>query len=1095
MNTQKTIEAMAGQKEFVFSLPGEILNQTNADVLFQAFLTNNRIASEKRALAEQEAESLAIPLEKTPAFKELGENTSKRNAIAKAFIEKAKWDDLSIQNAYGKDVERLFLVNAKKFDQSFSVSNLKSKSSDPLFDLWKERYAVSREFLKTVRLESIALRKNETKHPYYTESLLAAKEANWIAWGEVKRLSGGLEAAKSLVLSEESKQFFSKEAVIALEKGAESFEKSLQPVELFKEKGLEFLRESLQKELFHEEKLEKIKYCEKRYRAVCFEISRIERKVGVEVSERCQLPQKCPSYKELSPELFNKRKALAAHLIEIFEKSGIRSEDVCSKNLVQKLYHQAESFEAKFQINKTPYKGKTLPELEPLKEKYINAQKKSFGLWRPLEIEAALKDKKISELSGFFEVMEAKSVLEEVAFAFKDSLKATDKNPEDLLDKRVLKAAARFEKRKIMPQIHYLKEELDNASDALPSNFSHKESDPDLKKYWAQVFKCKELQSLVEAEQEGGLKRIENAKNFKAWQVACFTRNRLAFELGAASKEHLNEKAIEIVELQRAKHDTYLKQQAFKSSSSLTEELKFDLEPLVAKLFPDGPTSRTATAWRFGLKGSFSVSHSGEKAGQFYDFEKGEGGGPLKLIQSRLGVSKQEATEWAREFVGVSTDIELPRQFIKKVSKQAPSQWISLNPPVNAPAPGTRQIGDYVETTRYAYKNEKGELLHYVLRLEDKEGNKITPPLSYGYDPQRNGKPHWKLKGFDSGEEKRTLYNLDRLEKNPLAPVIVVEGEKTAEATPGKLKEICKEESIAITWLGGCGAVSKTDWTPLAGRDVLIWPDNDKGGFKAAVEVEKELERVGAREIKTIDREWLSKTFEEKWDLADPWPKGLNNSFLKEKGQGILISKSRESFLILTDQKDQKFGERLGLGDIVSAYKDGKDLRECAFGEDKKEERLLLRKIGMEVRDLFKKEGEVFKRLGEDPFINAQGDLQKQLARQCIIFEARRGLEPTISEINLMKETIQEAEKSLAGASLPKIPRADLQCTKQRLFEKLCVEGFKGKEIASNSQEVQNIFKIEVKELSLAKAQEREITQNLEKAQAMEKDRSYGLDL
>ena len=92
-----------------------------------------------------------------------------------------------------------------------------------------------------------------------------------------------------------------------------------------------------------------------------------------------------------------------------------------------------------------------------------------------------------------------------------------------------------------------------------------------------------------------------------------------------------------------------------------------------------------------------------------------------------------------------------------------------------------------------------------------------------------------------------------------------------------------------------------------------------------------------------------------------------------------------------------------------------------------------------------------------------------------------------------MKETIQEAEKSLAGAALPKMTRTDLHCTKQRLFEQLSEEGFKGKEMAGDSQEVQNIFKVEAKELSLAKVQEKEILQNLEKAQV--KDRSYGLSL
>jgi hypothetical protein len=52
---------------------------------------------------------------------------------------------------------------------------------------------------------------------------------------------------------------------------------------------------------------------------------------------------------------------------------------------------------------------------------------------------------------------------------------------------------------------------------------------------------------------------------------------------------------------------------------------------------------------------------------------------------------------------------------------------------------------------------------------------------------------------------------------------------------------------------------------------------------------------------------------------------------------------------------------------------------------------------------------------------------------------------------------------------------------------------FRGKEMASNSQEVQNIFKIEAKEFSLAKAQEREISKNLEQAQKLEKSHSYDL--
>jgi len=885
VNTIKTIEAMAAQKEFVFSLPGDILNQVDTDKLFKAFLENNKIASAKRELAEQEAKILNIPIERTDFFKELGPNILKRNAIAKAFIEKAKWDATFIRNAYGEDVEKLFSLSAKKFDQSFSLNKFTKSHKDPLFDLWKECYAASRDLLKTVRLESTALLKDESKHRSYRESLLATKEANWVAWGEVYRLSGVLKALEEPALSKENRKLFSKEAVASLEKGAQAFERSLKPTKIFQEEGLKKLRQNLKNDLFQEEKIEKFKASEERYRKISSEISSIERKVGVEISKHFQRPKECLSYKELSPKLFSARKAIAAHLIEIFQKEEVHEKTLFSEGSLRKLHYQAESFESKFKINKTPYRGKVFPDLEPFREKYISAQEKSTFLWRSLEIEAALKDKKVSSLPEFSKAMEGKSLVENAAFDLKDAFKKMKKDPKDFLDERTLKAAERFETR-------------EKNLEFFPQS---QETDFSLKKYWAQVFKCKELKTLVEAEKEGDsqVQGIENTTHFKEWQSACFIKNRFAFELGEVSKASLNDKAREIVELQAAKHDTYLKKQSLKSSSTLTKELKFSLKPLLANLFPDGPSIKTSTAFRFGVKGSLSVTHSGEKSGQFYDFEKGEGGGPLKLIQNRLGMDKQEAIDWAQNFVGTSSSIKIPQQLPKssKVPSQDQNQWMSLKPPANTSTPSDRQVGNYIETARYAYKNAKGDLLHYILRLEDKEGNKITPPLSYGYNPLKNEKPYWKMKGFDYGEEKRTLYNLDCLEKNPLAPVIIVEGEKTADAAPGKLKGIRDEEYIAVTWSGGCKSVSKTDWSPLAGRNVLVWPDNDKGGFQAGKEIENELFKVGAKEIKTVDKQWLQGNFEKKWDLADPWPNQVTNDQVLVNLRGVQLVVTRTSLV------------------------------------------------------------------------------------------------------------------------------------------------------------------------------------------------------
>lgn len=55
--------------------------------------------------------------------------------------------------------------------------------------------------------------------------------------------------------------------------------------------------------------------------------------------------------------------------------------------------------------------------------------------------------------------------------------------------------------------------------------------------------------------------------------------------------------------------------------------------------------------------------------------------------------------------------------------------------------------------------------------------------------------------------------------------VILVEGEKRALA-------LIEAGYPATTAMHGAKApVNKTDWSPLAGKDVLIWPDRDRPGF------------------------------------------------------------------------------------------------------------------------------------------------------------------------------------------------------------------------------------------------------------------------
>ncbi len=130
-----------------------------------------------------------------------------------------------------------------------------------------------------------------------------------------------------------------------------------------------------------------------------------------------------------------------------------------------------------------------------------------------------------------------------------------------------------------------------------------------------------------------------------------------------------------------------------------------------------------------------------------------------------------------------------------------------------------------------------GRLPDRMWRYADAEGNAAF--LVCRWDKRNDGKEFRLLSWFpDEGwrfgarSEARPLYNLDKIASCPNARIIVCEGEKAADSA-GRIFP----ESIATTSSGGPGAAAQTDWTPLGGRTVLIWPDNDNTGREYAHQV------------------------------------------------------------------------------------------------------------------------------------------------------------------------------------------------------------------------------------------------------------------
>ena len=127
-----------------------------------------------------------------------------------------------------------------------------------------------------------------------------------------------------------------------------------------------------------------------------------------------------------------------------------------------------------------------------------------------------------------------------------------------------------------------------------------------------------------------------------------------------------------------------------------------------------------------------------------------------------------------------------------------------------------------------AFRNAAGEILRYVVRVEHgPDDRKATPPLTLW---QTDNGLIWKFKGC---ERPYSIFNLDRLADRPTDLLLIVEGETKAETCQAVLDSQEDSRITVLTWQGGTGGVRHADWSPVIGRTVAIWPDNDKGGIEA----------------------------------------------------------------------------------------------------------------------------------------------------------------------------------------------------------------------------------------------------------------------
>lgn len=250
-----------------------------------------------------------------------------------------------------------------------------------------------------------------------------------------------------------------------------------------------------------------------------------------------------------------------------------------------------------------------------------------------------------------------------------------------------------------------------------------------------------------------------------------------------------------------------------------------------------------------GGKGeSLVVEMKGSKAGLWHDFATGDGGDILDLW------AEVKSFDRKTQFKELITDIQ---------------SWIGHGIPTSQPMQckhtahkPAQKLGE--PTAKWDYTDAQGVLIASVYRYDPPSSSRET--IEHSNKRRRKQFRPWDaVKGVMKAPDIRPLYNQPNITQSKT--IILVEGEKCAEALIGL--NIC-----ATTAMNGAKApIDKTDWSPLKGKQVLIWPDHDEAGLSYARKAASASARAGALQVKILK---VPPDKPPKWDAADAVEEGLN---------------------------------------------------------------------------------------------------------------------------------------------------------------------------------------------------------------------------
>ena len=221
---------------------------------------------------------------------------------------------------------------------------------------------------------------------------------------------------------------------------------------------------------------------------------------------------------------------------------------------------------------------------------------------------------------------------------------------------------------------------------------------------------------------------------------------------------------------------------------------------------------------------SLRVELEGDKRGLWHDFATGEGGDIFDLWGAAHGWKSR--TDFPEIVSSIHDWLGTPIRPVYSAPRFKPSEDLG--------AP----------TGKWEYEDINGNLIACIYRYDTPRGKEFRP---WDVIARKHKAP-----------DPRPLYNQPGIMR--AESVIIVEGEKCADA-------LIKAGHCATTAMNGANApVDKTDWSPLRGKHVMVWPDHDIPGREYGDKVIKKLRTLSLASLSIMV---IPEDKPEKWDAAD----------------------------------------------------------------------------------------------------------------------------------------------------------------------------------------------------------------------------------